>query len=398
MIPFPLKVHLLFVFSLDAEQSDEQPVSSAVTEALPLHTGLSDGPLGAAPSLAPAPAAAAPASAASQPELPAPAPPVPAPSSIAEPPAAGGAQLEHPPRAAGLEEPSAVAAPAPQAEELACLPDLEMGCCSVGPLPAAVRAPPGPLPKGPELGTGPEQGTVLGHPALPEQGTVLEHPSGPELGTVLGHPALPEQGTGPEPSAGLERQPAPQGPQPPEGGQPGSGPVGSQPFPDGLGLAGSQLQSPTQVPLAPSQQLPMAQGGTGAAGVSLLQQQNPPGTAESDGEGPPRVDFVDNTIKSLDEKLRNLLYQEYVPTSSASAGTPDTSVPPEQGDSEFTLAPLPEEQGPAPALDGREPGCSVPDTGQQVKAAALPQRRCPPSTPSPGQSSEHTLLWQDTCR
>uniref|UniRef100_A0A8C0U257 non-specific serine/threonine protein kinase n=1 Tax=Cyanistes caeruleus TaxID=156563 RepID=A0A8C0U257_CYACU len=111
---------------------------------------------------------------------------------------------------------------------------------------------------------------------------------------------------------------------------------------------------PTQVPLAAAQQLPGAQGGPGLAGVSLLQQQNPPGTAESDGEGPPRVDFVDNTIKSLDEKLRNLLYQEYVPTSSASAGTPDASVPPEQGDSEFTLPPFPEDQGPAPASDGRD--------------------------------------------
>ncbi|NWZ33548.1 WNK2 kinase, partial [Brachypodius atriceps] len=292
VIPFPLKVRLLFVFSLDAEQSDEQPVSSAVAEgpgvgagrALPPHTGLSDGPLGASPSLAPAPAAAAPAGVASQPEFPAPAPPVPAPSSIAEPSAA---QPEHPPRAAGPEEPQDAAASAPQAEEPACLPDVEMGCCSVGPLPAAV-------------------------PALPELGTVPEHPAGPELGAV------------PEPSAVLERQPAPQGPHPPEGGQPGAGP-----------------------------------------------QQNPPGTAESDGEGPPRVDFVDNTIKSLDEKLRNLLYQEYVPTSSASAGTPDTSVPPEQGDSEFTLAPLPEERAPAPALDGREPGCSIPATGQQLNKSEV---------------------------
>ncbi|KYO29829.1 hypothetical protein Y1Q_0023175 [Alligator mississippiensis] len=65
-------------------------------------------------------------------------------------------------------------------------------------------------------------------------------------------------------------------------------------------------------------------------GINLLQQ---PCTVESDGEGPPRVDFVDNTIKSLDEKLRNLLYQEYVPTS-ASAGTPDSSVPLEQADTD----------------------------------------------------------------
>ncbi|NXL36674.1 WNK2 kinase, partial [Glaucidium brasilianum] len=99
--------------------------------------------------------------------------------------------------------------------------------------------------------------------------------------------------------------------------------------------------------------------------------QQQPSTAESDGEGPPRVDFVDNTIKSLDEKLRNLLYQEYVPTSSTSAGTPDTSVPLEQGDSEFNLPPFPEDQ--VPTLDLREPGHNVADTSQEVKAAAEAQ-------------------------
>lgn len=62
----------------------------------------------------------------------------------------------------------------------------------------------------------------------------------------------------------------------------------------------------------------------------------PPSALESDGEGPPpRVGFVDNTIKSLDEKLRTLLYQEHVPTSSASAGTPM-----EASDRDFTLDPL----------------------------------------------------------
>ncbi|XP_016156750.1 PREDICTED: serine/threonine-protein kinase WNK2 [Ficedula albicollis] len=136
-----------------------------------------------------------------------------------------------------------------------------------------------------------------------------------------------------------------------------------------LGATSSLAPAPAAAgPLAAGQQLAMAQGGTAVAGagVGLLQQQNPPGATESDGEGPPRVDFVDNTIKSLDEKLRNLLYQEYVPTSSASAGAPDTSVPPEQGDSEFTLSPFPEEQTPATALDRREPGCSVPDAGQEL--------------------------------
>lgn len=55
----------------------------------------------------------------------------------------------------------------------------------------------------------------------------------------------------------------------------------------------------------------------------------PSSVAESDSEGPPKIEFVDNRIKTLDEKLRNLLYQEYnsgaalagaasVPTSAAS--------------------------------------------------------------------------------
>uniref|UniRef100_A0A8B9TVF4 non-specific serine/threonine protein kinase n=1 Tax=Anas platyrhynchos TaxID=8839 RepID=A0A8B9TVF4_ANAPL len=141
---------------------------------------------------------------------------------------------------------------------------------------------------------------------------------------------------------------------------------------DSLSLAGSQLQSPTQVSVAASQQhvmLPQTQPITcTGVGISLLQQQQPC-TVESDGEGPPRVDFVDNTIKSLDEKLRNLLYQEYVPTSSASAGTPDTCVPLEQADSEFNLPPFTEDQVPKLVLDLREPGCNVADTGQEVKAA-----------------------------
>ncbi|XP_021104189.1 serine/threonine-protein kinase WNK2 isoform X4 [Heterocephalus glaber] len=81
-----------------------------------------------------------------------------------------------------------------------------------------------------------------------------------------------------------------------------------------IGLAVPQLPSP---PLGPATTPP------------------PPLALESDGEGPPpRVGFVDNTIKSLDEKLRTLLYQEHVPTSSASAGTPV-----EAGDRDFSLEP-----------------------------------------------------------
>uniref|UniRef100_A0A3B1JQT3 Si:dkey-151g10.3 n=1 Tax=Astyanax mexicanus TaxID=7994 RepID=A0A3B1JQT3_ASTMX len=47
----------------------------------------------------------------------------------------------------------------------------------------------------------------------------------------------------------------------------------------------------------------------------------PSSVAESDSEGPPKIDFVDNRIKKLDEKLRTLLYQEYSATGATSAGS-----------------------------------------------------------------------------
>ncbi|XP_059678989.1 serine/threonine-protein kinase WNK2 [Gavia stellata] len=339
----------------DLEQLDDQQASSAATDApgvlasqqLPLQAGVCDSPIGAPPSLAQVPAAASSAALPSQAEFSAPALLGSAPN-ILEQAAANGGQLEYSPlkaampaqpgppapRAALLEEPSdALFAPQhlqPQADEGTCVPDVEIACCSVGP-----------------------------HKAVPAELCPL--------------PVLPD-------AVVLERQPAAQVPHLPEASQPGvvQHPFVNQAFPaaaasDPLGLAGSQLQSPTQVPVAAPQQhamLPQAQPvACAGVGIGLLQQQQP-STAESDGEGPPRVDFVDNTIKSLDEKLRNLLYQEYVPTSSASAGTPDTAVPLEQGDSEFNLPTFPEDQVPALALDLREPGHNVADTGQEVKAAA----------------------------
>ncbi|XP_041130843.1 serine/threonine-protein kinase WNK2-like isoform X3 [Polyodon spathula] len=77
--------------------------------------------------------------------------------------------------------------------------------------------------------------------------------------------------------------------------------------------ASSQPQSPAQ---APQQYL---QQQASASGLSSTPQTS---VVESDGEGPPRVEFVDKTIKTLDEKLRTLLYQEYVP--ACSAGTSET--------------------------------------------------------------------------
>ncbi|ROL46879.1 Serine/threonine-protein kinase WNK3 [Anabarilius grahami] len=45
----------------------------------------------------------------------------------------------------------------------------------------------------------------------------------------------------------------------------------------------------------------------------------PSSVAESDSEGPPKIEFVDNRIKTLDEKLRTLLYQEHSGSGAAQA-------------------------------------------------------------------------------
>ncbi|XP_068276023.1 serine/threonine-protein kinase WNK2 isoform X3 [Nyctibius grandis] len=329
----------------DLEQLDDQQASSVVTDLpgvlagqqLPLHAGVCDSPIGAPPALVQVPAAALP----SQAEFPAPALLGSAPN-ILEQAAVNGGQLEYPllaaamgapsPRASVLEEPSDVPQHLqPHADEGMCVPDVEIACCSVGP-----------------------------HKPVPAAAA--------KVAELCPLPVLPD-------AVVLERQPAAQVPHLLEASQPGM----LQPsfvFPaaaasDPLALAGSQLQSPTQAPVAASQQhavLSQAQP-VASMGLSLLPQPQP-STAESDGEGPPRVDFVDNTIKSLDEKLRNLLYQEYVPTSSASAGTPDTSVPLDQGDSEFNLPPFPEDQVPTLLSGLREPGHNVADASQDMKAAA----------------------------
>ncbi|XP_061685081.1 serine/threonine-protein kinase WNK3 isoform X2 [Syngnathoides biaculeatus] len=46
----------------------------------------------------------------------------------------------------------------------------------------------------------------------------------------------------------------------------------------------------------------------------------PSSVAESDSEGPPKIEFGDNRMKTLDEKLRNLLYQEHSGGGGAPAG------------------------------------------------------------------------------
>ncbi|KAM5221906.1 serine/threonine-protein kinase WNK3 isoform 2-T2 [Ctenodactylus gundi] len=55
---------------------------------------------------------------------------------------------------------------------------------------------------------------------------------------------------------------------------------------------------------------------------------------ESDGEKPPKMEFVDNRIKTLDEKLRNLLYQEH----SVSGVYPESQKDTQSMDSTFSCS------------------------------------------------------------
>ncbi|XP_036014104.1 serine/threonine-protein kinase WNK2 isoform X31 [Mus musculus] len=142
-----------------------------------------------------------------------------------------------------------------------------------------------------------------------------------------------------------------------------------------ISLAAPQLPSPPLGPTAPPP---------------------PPSALESDGEGPPpRVGFVDNTIKSLDEKLRTLLYQEHVPTSSASAGTPM-----EASDRDFTLEPL---RGDLPsALSDKTPSLTQQTQPSLEKSEtapagwALAQREQGASSPMTAESSSSNTLGCDS--
>ncbi|XP_071332740.1 serine/threonine-protein kinase WNK2 isoform X7 [Trachinotus anak] len=90
------------------------------------------------------------------------------------------------------------------------------------------------------------------------------------------------------------------------------------------------LQQPYATPMQPgtvtSQPQSPAHQTSQSSQSSSHQQSASGGPGESDSEGPRRVEFVDRTIKTLDEKLRNLLYQEHAPSQpSSTASDPQAS-------------------------------------------------------------------------
>ncbi|KAM9751071.1 serine/threonine-protein kinase WNK2 isoform 15-T15 [Menidia menidia] len=76
------------------------------------------------------------------------------------------------------------------------------------------------------------------------------------------------------------------------------------------------LQQPYATPMQPGTVTSQPQSPAHQSCQSASQQQGG-GQGESDSEGPRRVEFVDRTIKTLDEKLRNLLYQEHTPSQTS---------------------------------------------------------------------------------
>ncbi|KAI5621930.1 serine/threonine-protein kinase WNK2-like, partial [Silurus asotus] len=107
------------------------------------------------------------------------------------------------------------------------------------------------------------------------------------------------------------------------------------------------LQQPISTPVPPATQsqpqspahLSQQSLTTTTSGPTTSHTQPGGGPAESDGEGPPRLEFTDRTIKTLDEKLRNLLYQEHNPSQSTSS-TSDPPGSPPVSDSQSSDGPL----------------------------------------------------------
>ncbi|XP_035500769.2 serine/threonine-protein kinase WNK2 isoform X4 [Scophthalmus maximus] len=98
------------------------------------------------------------------------------------------------------------------------------------------------------------------------------------------------------------------------------------------------LQQPYATPIQPGTVTSQPQSPAHQNSQSSSNQQPASGgPGESDSEGPRRVEFVDRTIKTLDEKLRNLLYQEHAPTQPSSTAT-DPLAPSTEGVSSSPVA------------------------------------------------------------
>lgn len=109
----------------------------------------------------------------------------------------------------------------------------------------------------------------------------------------------------------------------------------------------------------------------GQEGASL------PSTLESDSEGPPKMDFTDNNIKTLDEKLRTLLYQEHSLSGTSPESQKDT-----QSAAESPFSSSAEETLPCLAPEGQDPN-SPGEAQQSPTKSPDPQGALSPSASNP---------------
>ncbi|XP_023207935.1 serine/threonine-protein kinase WNK2-like isoform X6 [Xiphophorus maculatus] len=145
------------------------------------------------------------------------------------------------------------------------------------------------------------------------------------------------------------------------------------------------LQQPYATPIQPGTVTSQPQ--SPAHQIPTSSQQQCGGQGESDGEGPPRGEFVDRTIKTLDEKLRNLLYQEHPPSQpSSTASEPQSSSSdrlssPPVSDGHSTEAVTKKKMEPMPQIPERRDGvgassdsaaaaCRTKDTKTDVSASS----------------------------
>ncbi|XP_078062439.1 serine/threonine-protein kinase WNK3-like, partial [Mustelus asterias] len=114
----------------------------------------------------------------------------------------------------------------------------------------------------------------------------------------------------------------------------------------------------------------------------------PSSVPESDSERPPKVDFADNRIKTLDEKLRTLLYQEHgglpgaTETTREQAVAPGTESPRSVSSSETTVAGTTGEPHPD-SIAAVDPTTPLPQPAPVEPAASTEQvTHCSPHEPA----------------
>ncbi|XP_043390244.1 serine/threonine-protein kinase WNK3 isoform X5 [Chelonia mydas] len=174
----------------------------------------------------------------------------------------------------------------------------------------------------------------------------------------------------------------------PETGEPPAPQPGDRP----VGLAVAHAGEPpllAEVPASECQSQQPPQEGDTSLNSSAGQVQTPgsepaplpPSVPESDGEGPPKMDFVDNRIKTLDEKLRTLLYPEHS-YSDSQKDTQSTESPLSSAEDTLSCAgPEAPATVPSPAesqgTDAFE-GSPLPPAEAASQAAGLPALRQDP--------------------